>query len=311
MRRKGAILAFLMATMLVLTGCDSSDYKKAMNLYDQGDYAQAVAIFESLGDYSDSQEMVAECKYQEAVTAYNDGRYSEAKDVFLNIEDYSDSMDLLADCYINLSYEAIHEHDYSSAVASLRECQKIGLRPDEVQDTFYSIVVDYVKYKGSMLKSAVAGEEVGIAITKNTANDWVAYIAIDNDTKDLRFGNMVDKTIYTEKHFIFKDSSDVVTVGRTSVIPLLGAYVIEMGKTTTEKSEVNMHSAYKYTEYAGETKDINGKVTRHTGIQDGVMLKSEVADEPLMQFLVEGVDQLLKEIDSTLEFADLGFVGMK
>ncbi|MBQ9986541.1 MAG: hypothetical protein IJP38_09600 [Oscillospiraceae bacterium] len=50
------IAAFILALVMVftLTGCKSSDYKKAMALFDEGNFSEAQAAFEALGDYKDS-----------------------------------------------------------------------------------------------------------------------------------------------------------------------------------------------------------------------------------------------------------------
>ena len=41
----------------MLTGCDSSDYKKATELYESGNYDEAYEAFTELGDYKDSANM--------------------------------------------------------------------------------------------------------------------------------------------------------------------------------------------------------------------------------------------------------------
>lgn len=49
------VLTVVMAVMvLVLCGCKSGDYKKAVDLYETGNYAEAKVLFEKVGDYEDS-----------------------------------------------------------------------------------------------------------------------------------------------------------------------------------------------------------------------------------------------------------------
>ena len=61
----GLLLAFL------LTGCGNSDYKKAMVLYEDGKYEEAIVLFLELGDYEDSAEKVIACNYGIALNFYN------------------------------------------------------------------------------------------------------------------------------------------------------------------------------------------------------------------------------------------------
>lgn len=68
------ILAMLLICILVfmLTGCDSSDYKKAMSMYENGEYKEAAEIFAKLGDYEDSAEMAVKAEKQWALVTYAD-----------------------------------------------------------------------------------------------------------------------------------------------------------------------------------------------------------------------------------------------
>ena len=56
-------IVLLSAVILCLTlaGCSGSQYKKATELYEQGNYAEAGEIFSKLGDYGDSADKVKFC----------------------------------------------------------------------------------------------------------------------------------------------------------------------------------------------------------------------------------------------------------
>lgn len=53
------IIALILTAVMALSlcACNSSDYKKAMQYFEDGSYAEALALFEKLGDYQDSAEM--------------------------------------------------------------------------------------------------------------------------------------------------------------------------------------------------------------------------------------------------------------
>lgn len=69
---KKALSTMLIVLMvLIFSGCDSSDYKKATELFEQGEFAQARDIFAELEDYEDSQEKVRLCDIEITVEECN------------------------------------------------------------------------------------------------------------------------------------------------------------------------------------------------------------------------------------------------
>ena len=86
-------VAFLMVILPMLR------YSKANELYTDGKYEEAIAVFEKLGDYKDSQMRLETCQkdlnYAQAVASYNDQKYEEAISAFASLNGYKDSADLL------------------------------------------------------------------------------------------------------------------------------------------------------------------------------------------------------------------------
>lgn len=83
---------------LILAGCSGSQYKKATELYEQGNYAEAGEIFSKLGNYEDSADKANECKYQEASALLQNSDYDAAKELFSALGDYGDSADKVKFC---------------------------------------------------------------------------------------------------------------------------------------------------------------------------------------------------------------------
>lgn len=54
------ILCISLVILLSLTGCKSSEYQKAQELAENGDYKGAIAAYQELGDYKDSEERVSD-----------------------------------------------------------------------------------------------------------------------------------------------------------------------------------------------------------------------------------------------------------
>ena len=54
--KKAVCIVLVLSIVISFCGCSSSDYNKAVKLYDNGDYSSAEQIFRELGDYKDSQD---------------------------------------------------------------------------------------------------------------------------------------------------------------------------------------------------------------------------------------------------------------
>ena len=60
------VLVLAVAIMFLFTACNSTDYKNAVTLLEEGNYAEAITAFEALADYKDSHEKLEEAKLEES-----------------------------------------------------------------------------------------------------------------------------------------------------------------------------------------------------------------------------------------------------
>lgn len=61
--KKLIVSILLFALLLGLCGCDASNYKEAVSLFESGNYEEALALFTELGEYEDSAEQVLRCHF--------------------------------------------------------------------------------------------------------------------------------------------------------------------------------------------------------------------------------------------------------
>lgn len=82
-------------------------YDKAQELYDNNDFAGAIAIYEELGSFLDSEKLLADTKkeyeecekvYQDALKLYKAKKFYSAREVFEQISGYKDSAKKAASC---------------------------------------------------------------------------------------------------------------------------------------------------------------------------------------------------------------------
>lgn len=107
MKKRWYVLLSLVLVMgLLLTGCGKGgDYKKAMTMYENGQYEEAAVKFTELGDYENSKEMVKTCRYEAANVLFDAGDYEAAIAIYETISDYNDSADKIQAANKELMYK--------------------------------------------------------------------------------------------------------------------------------------------------------------------------------------------------------------
>lgn len=111
------LLAILLVCSLLfsLTGCEKLDYRKAIDLYNQGKYEAAIDAFYELGDYEDSKELFTLSHYWAAISRMEAGKFSEALPRFLKLGDYEDSAQRAVECKYQMAVAEFEAGNYSDA----------------------------------------------------------------------------------------------------------------------------------------------------------------------------------------------------
>lgn len=92
------VLAILLAASMLLSfaGCQSSDYKKAVSLQQEGSYAAAAEAFSALQGYKDSADRLSACRYTLAKAEFDAENYAAAADAFAALGSYEESESYLS-----------------------------------------------------------------------------------------------------------------------------------------------------------------------------------------------------------------------
>lgn len=93
-----------------------SKYSDALSLMEEKKYEEAVAIFDGISDYKDSDEKRKESLFLYAISCQNDQQYEKAITVFEQIKGYKESDEKIEECEI-----AILDNKYNAAVALMNE----------------------------------------------------------------------------------------------------------------------------------------------------------------------------------------------
>ncbi len=98
-KKTGMIMGIITAAVVVLAiaiaavfffSKNPRSYQRAQELYNANEYAQALELFEELGDYKDSKNMAIDCKYNEGIILIQSGDYTGAEPLFSELGDYKD-----------------------------------------------------------------------------------------------------------------------------------------------------------------------------------------------------------------------------
>ena len=103
MKKKIAVTGIIMLICgLMLTGCKSLDYKKAVELEQSESYEEAKAVFAGLGDYKDSADHLKECEnrlsYAEGIELQDKEQYEDAAKIFGGLGEFLDSKERYTFC---------------------------------------------------------------------------------------------------------------------------------------------------------------------------------------------------------------------
>lgn len=107
------VAAVVTALVLLLNNViiPKAKYNNAVSLMKSGQYEEASALFEKLGDYKDASQMVFEVAYQKALALMDAKNYEDAISVFEMLDGYRDSSEKILDCNT-----AILDEKYNDAV---------------------------------------------------------------------------------------------------------------------------------------------------------------------------------------------------
>ena len=171
-------LCALLALGLILGGTAlaagrEADYRAALALEEAGDYEAAVAAYDALGDYRDSQQRAAACKeanaasgteraYQAALALEASGEYESAVRAYKVLGSYKDSRDRAAACEAAKALKA--EYDRAVALEERERYRDAG--------KIYAALGDFLDSAGRLAACAEALEAQPEGFTPERAAEY-------------------------------------------------------------------------------------------------------------------------------------------
>lgn len=114
------LLLLLLAALICLTGCSqdySRAYDKAVKLFANGDYAEAVKAFDRLNGYSQSATYAA---YSQGLVLYEQGQYAAAAPYFEQTQDFMYGAERFRYCR---GYALLADGQFAEAASAFRALQ--------------------------------------------------------------------------------------------------------------------------------------------------------------------------------------------
>lgn len=125
-KRNGIIITVIIVFILLIILYvkvihPQNTYNSGINAMNSKNYSEAIAYFESLEDYSDSEKMILECKYREANNYYQFGNYNEAINIFKELGNYSDAEKMILECKYREANDYYQSENYDEAIIIFKE----------------------------------------------------------------------------------------------------------------------------------------------------------------------------------------------
>ena len=92
----------------------------------QGNYAEAIEIYESLGDFGDSEQQIMKANYLYGCQLLESKKYEQASESFLNAITYEDANEKYIECIYNIGVQQYDAGDYESAFYSFTVAGDFG-----------------------------------------------------------------------------------------------------------------------------------------------------------------------------------------
>lgn len=191
---------------ILMTGCETLNYRKAVQLYNNRRYDEAIELFYELGEYEDSSALFQDSHYWAAMARMEDGNYAEALPRFLKLVDYKDSADRATECRYQLGIQAIAEGNYTDAEHYFRQLGNYRKTADYLRQVNWRKLYDYILVNGT--------ETDGVSVITCPLDERIVTFCADaSDPTQIR---MVSAWV-KDMGYSFRDSLTLIFVPDSTV----------------------------------------------------------------------------------------------
>lgn len=170
-------------------------YQLAVQMLNNGDAQQAKKIFDELGEYKNSAEMVLQCDYDSATWYLSQAKLIEAYEIFERISNFSDSRQKLSEVKAKIyekGIELYHSEDINEAKTYFEKSIDMGREKDyllliqaingNVDVSQLYALLDFENTKETLLMDKYIGEFL-TGRWNNGQNYHIEFFSKDNDDR--------------------------------------------------------------------------------------------------------------------------------
>lgn len=96
-------------------------YNKAISLYNNKDYEEAVEAFTNMQGYKNSKDMITKSLYQDGIKLLESGDYENALNKFKQVETYGKAKNYIMECHYNIGNDLLNNNKWEAAFTKFQE----------------------------------------------------------------------------------------------------------------------------------------------------------------------------------------------
>lgn len=285
------------------SGCDALDYGKASRHYKNGEYAQALELYRSLGDYADSEAMAhlswQKADYETAGKAFEEKDYRKAMELYYGLELYMDSPIKAFESQYALGLSLINSGEYAEAIPLLDE---LGTFEDSVQQAqnargLWLLTSLAQKESVSVSLDAEGNQTLSLVITGEDS----AALIYESNTQLLGLPNEINFTL-----FLFPKTKDANY--SATYRSVAARTIVEESVGTADLSVYNAQHGLSTSAFVQTITEPDETVTTSNLTTDAIILPSLFLEAGTA--ISEHLSTLLELTGTTLTPEDLGFLAL-
>lgn len=192
-------------------------YMKAQDLFSQGNYIDAIIIFDELEDYKDAKDYINQAYYQIGMEKYTNESYIEASDYFSKTS-YQDSKEMYNKCIYQYGKQCITNNDFDTAIQYLssidyNDSQYLASKYDALQTT--RVFDNKLYFDVNLLETIVYANmlEYSLDYTLHYSGDFdgTSLIMVLSDDKPTDVGIYIDEFFTDEEGLTYCTSITIYT----------------------------------------------------------------------------------------------------
>ena len=296
MKRILAVLT-LLALCVSLAGCSAVDYLKASRLYEDQEYAQALVLYENLGDFADSAKMAEICAqkadYTAAEALLTAKDYEAALPLYEGLGMYADSPLKAITCRYENGLRFLDQGEYEKAIAWL---EPLGGYENSADRTNLARWQWLSRQKHTYIIQAIAGDSR--VMTLEPAEDGTLHLVLE------RNGHLLGLPYDTVFELILTRNAKEATY-TVSCRSESDMVIEESAEGQVELSRITAGKALQVSSFFQAVTDSEGNQTTSNDVTEAIIVRAVLTESA--QQVAQYLPILLENTGVDITADQLGF----